>query len=133
MIRRPPRSTLFPYTTLFRSFADTPAPEQLELHVTTLLLNKQIAFMGMPGEPFVNFQINWRDRCPVQDAFLLGYANGYFDYFPTLEAAAEGGYGAGDSNTYVEVGTGERMLRQGLVRIYEFLGKLSDPPERNQS
>ena len=112
-------------------FADEPAPEQLELHVTTLLLNKQIAFMGMPGEPFVNFQINWRDRCPVQDAFLLGYANGYFDYFPTLEAAAEGGYGAGDSNTYVEVGTGERMLRQGLVRIYEFLGKVSDAPERN--
>src|SRR5256885_10306603 len=24
MIRRPPRSTLFPYTTLFRSFASTP-------------------------------------------------------------------------------------------------------------
>src|SRR3712207_7609754 len=24
MIRRPPRSTLFPYTTLFRSFADLP-------------------------------------------------------------------------------------------------------------
>src|SRR5215216_295033 len=26
MIRRPPRSTLFPYTTLFRSGADVPAP-----------------------------------------------------------------------------------------------------------
>src|SRR2546426_9331539 len=26
MIRRPPRSTLFPYTTLFRSRADTPDP-----------------------------------------------------------------------------------------------------------
>src|SRR2546426_1866571 len=26
MIRRPPRSTLFPYTTLFRSFADSPVP-----------------------------------------------------------------------------------------------------------
>src|SRR5947208_10094630 len=25
MIRRPPRSTLFPYTTLFRSWADAPA------------------------------------------------------------------------------------------------------------
>src|SRR3712207_7391859 len=27
MIRRPPRSTLFPYTTLFRSFVDTPGHE----------------------------------------------------------------------------------------------------------
>src|SRR3712207_7060186 len=26
MIRRPPRSTLFPYTTLFRSYARLPAP-----------------------------------------------------------------------------------------------------------
>src|SRR2546429_2860565 len=26
MIRRPPRSTLFPYTTLFRSFGPPPAP-----------------------------------------------------------------------------------------------------------
>src|SRR2546422_7710169 len=29
MIRRPPRSTLFPYTTLFRSFATTPLPRQM--------------------------------------------------------------------------------------------------------
>src|SRR5256885_13301735 len=27
MIRRPPRSTLFPYTTLFRSASETPKPE----------------------------------------------------------------------------------------------------------
>jgi hypothetical protein len=106
-----------------------PPPDVLELHVTTLLLNKRIAVLGMPGEPFVNFQIDWRDRCPVQDAVVLGYANGYFDYFPTIEAAAEGGYGAADSNTYVELGAGERMLRQGLVRLYEFLGKLIDTPE----
>src|SRR2546428_1852592 len=29
MIRRPPRSTLFPYTTLFRSFATNSAPSSL--------------------------------------------------------------------------------------------------------
>src|SRR2546421_11766883 len=43
MIRRPPRSTLFPYTTLFRSFLDSPrvvaainglAPEQQEAPAT---------------------------------------------------------------------------------------------------
>ncbi len=111
--------------------APDPPPSQLALHVTTLLLNKRIAVVGMPGEPFVDFQINWRDRCPVQDAFFLGYTNGYFDYLPTIDAAAEGGYGAADSNTYVEIGAGERMLRQALVRVYEFLGKVSDAPDRN--
>ena len=111
--------------------ADNPPPGHFDLHITTVLLNKRIAFIGMPGEPFVNFQINWRDRSPVPDAFFLGYANGYFDYFPTIDAAAQGGYGAADSNTYVEVGAGERMLRQALVRVYEMLGKLRDAPEVN--
>src|SRR3989442_10462096 len=31
MIRRPPRSTLFPYTTLFRSLCVTPLPESEQL------------------------------------------------------------------------------------------------------
>src|SRR3712207_7011795 len=33
MIRRPPRSTLFPYTTLFRSVVDLPALPPLDTHV----------------------------------------------------------------------------------------------------
>jgi len=101
----------------------------LPMAVTTVLINKQTALLGMPGEPFVDFQINWRDRCPVRNAFVVGYANGYYDYFPTVRAASEGGYGAGDSNTYVEPGTGERMVEHGLVRVYEMLGRLADAPE----
>src|SRR5574337_2104268 len=96
--------------------------QELQLAVTTLLINKKIALMGMPGEPFVDFQINWRSRCPVRDAFFLGYTNGYYDYFPTIRAASEGGYGAADSDTYIEVGAGERMVDQALVRVYEMLG-----------
>jgi hypothetical protein len=108
---------------------DEPVKRELPLAVTTVLINKQIALMGMPGEPFVDFQINWRDRCPVRDAFFVGYANGYFDYFPTIRAASEGGYGAADSDTYVEVGAGERMVDHALVRVYEMLGRLTDLPE----
>lgn len=103
--------------------------ETLDLDVTTVLINKRIAIAGLPGEPFVDFQMNFRDRCPVRDAFFVGYANGYFDYFPTIKAASEGGYGAGDSNTYVAPGTGERMVDQALSRVYEMLGRLADMPE----
>ena len=77
----------------------------------------------------MDFQIDWRGRCPVPSAFFVGYANGYYDYFPTIRAASEGGYGAADSDTYVAVGAGERMLNQALVRIYEMLGRLTDEPE----
>src|SRR5947209_17085170 len=38
MIRRPPRSTLFPYTTLFRSFARLGIAEQLVLGVGNRLV-----------------------------------------------------------------------------------------------
>ena len=110
-------------------FAATSAPSTLTLRVTTLLINRQIGFVGMPGEPFVEFQIDLRDRCPVRDCMLLGYTNGYFDYFPTILAASQGGYGAGDSNTYVAVGAGEGMLNQALIRMHEMLGELNQVPE----
>ena len=65
----------------------------------------------------------------MPDAFFLGYANGYYGYFPTLKAATEGGYGAASSTTSMEVGAGERMVNHALVRVYEMLGRLTDTPE----
>jgi hypothetical protein len=85
--------------------------------------------MTMPGEPFVDFQINWRDRCPVREAFFLGYGNGYVGYFPTIRAASLGGYGAASATSWVEVGAGERMVDHAVARVYEMLGRLSDLPE----
>src|SRR5204863_143653 len=84
--------------------------------------------MTWPGEPWVDFQTNWRDRCPVPDNFFLGYTNGYFGYFPTIRAAAQGGYGAANSSTWVEVGAGERMVDHAVAKIYEMLGRLTDAP-----
>jgi len=103
-----------------------------QLPVAAVLINKRIAIMRIPGEPVVEFQINWRKRCPVHDAFLLGYANGYCGYFPTLQAAAEGGYGAADATTWVAVGAGERMVDHALIRIHEMLGRLTPIPQNPQ-
>jgi neutral ceramidase len=106
--------------------------EEWTLPVAAVLINKRIAWMTMPGEPFVEFQINWRDRCPVRDAFLLGYANGYGGYFPTIQAAAEGGYGGAGATAWVEVGAGERMVDHAVIRIYQMLGRLTDLPQNAQ-
>ena len=113
---------------VFEEYGSLPK-EVLNLPVAVVLINKRIAFMTMPGEPFVDFQIDWRNRCPVRDAFFLGYANGYFGYFPTMRMASLGGYGAGSASTWVEVGAGESMVNHALVKVYEFLGRLSDAPE----
>jgi len=114
-----------------KGFADYAAglKPEFQLPVTTVLINKRIAFLAMPGEPFVNFQINWRDRCPVPDAFLLGYANGYYGYFPIIRASTEGGYGAASSSTFIEPGAGERMVDQGVIEVYRMLGRYRDLPD----
>jgi hypothetical protein len=101
---------------------------ELRLPVATVLLNRRIAMMGWPGEPFVEFQMDFRARCPVDDCLFLGYANGFVSYLPTIKAAVEGGHG-GALWTRVEPGTGERMLNHGIVRMYEMLGRLKDTPE----
>jgi hypothetical protein len=84
--------------------------------------------VGMPGEPFVEFETQLRSQSPLPDSFLIGYTNGYFAYFPTIAAAVRGGYGADSTVVPTEAGTGERMLSTCLVSIYELLGRLKAQP-----
>ena len=102
--------------------------DNMELPVTTLLLNQDIAFVTLPGEPFVEYQMQLRSRSPLANTFLLGYTNGYFAYFPTTAAAVRGGYGANSTVAHVEVDAGDRMLNSGLISLYELMGKLSNRP-----
>lgn len=102
--------------------------DHMQLPVTTLLINQHLAFLGMPGEPFVEFETQLRSKSPLPDSFLIGYTNGYFAYFPTIAAAVRGGYGADSTVEPTEAGTGERMLSTGLISIYELLGRLKEQP-----
>jgi hypothetical protein len=106
----------------------SPIKETMDLTVTTALINRNIAIVGMPGEPFVDFQTDLRAKCPVRDCFFLGYTNGYYGYFPTIKAASEGGYGAVSTTTWVQVGAGEQMEDFALIQIYRMLGRLQDAP-----
>jgi hypothetical protein len=104
-------------------------PEEVELPMATVLINRTIAMLFMPGEPFVEYEFSWRQHCPVSDALLVGYANGYNGYFPTVRSASLGGYGAANPATWVEVGAGDRMVEQGVIRVNQILGRLHDLPE----
>src|SRR3712207_8736113 len=53
MIRRPPRSTLFPYTTLFRSAGDRfldPVVEATRLALADHRANEGVAVLGIAGD-----------------------------------------------------------------------------------
>src|SRR5258706_11797524 len=52
MIRRPPRSTLFPYTTLFRSIVGMiPFGQKIELHGFDFLRERKIQGSSMGSKP----------------------------------------------------------------------------------
>src|ERR1044071_8049495 len=95
-----------------------------------LLINDEIALMGMSGEPFVEFGMEFPERAPVPNAFFIGYANGYYGYYPTLRAAVEGGYGANSLTTRTEGGAGEARVNHCLMRLYQMLGKLKTVPSQ---
>src|SRR5436190_15542045 len=98
--------------------------EGVRPRLTVALLNGDIALVGVSGEFFCNHAIRLKERIRVKQLFFFGYCNGYHQYFPTIEAAAEGGYGADNAVAPAEVGAGERVADTALIWIYQMLGKI---------
>jgi hypothetical protein len=97
--------------------------QKLQANVSLLMLGKAIAWGGFPGEFFDDFQKDLRRRSPVANTFFVGYCNGMYSYFPGIEAAAEGGYGA-SWGLLAKAGTGEHMVDKAVIGLYQLLGKL---------
>jgi len=51
-----------------------------------------IALVSIPGELFVEYGLEIKKKSPFAHAFIIGYANDYVGYIPTLKAFQEGGY-----------------------------------------
>lgn len=92
--------------------------------VTVAVLNDGIAVVGGSGEFFCQHALRLRTRARVDELFFFGYCNGYHQYFPTIEAVAEGGYGADVQVAPAEVGAGETMMNAALTWIYQLQGDL---------
>jgi hypothetical protein len=92
--------------------------------LTVALLNRDIALVGVSGEFFSNHAIRLKERARVKQLFFFGYCNGYHQYFPTIEAVAEGGYGADSAVAPAEVGAGEQVMNTALTWVYQMLGRI---------
>lgn len=90
---------------------------------TTLLINRELAIVTGSGEFFCNHSNRLKERAYLPHTLFVGYANGHALYFPTIEAASEGGYGADETVSPVELGAGERMMNDALKNIYAMLGR----------
>ena len=98
--------------------------EGVRPRLSVALLNGDIALVGVSGEFFSNHSLRLKARARVKQLFFFGYCNGYHWYFPTIEAVAEGGYGADSTVSPVAVGAGERLMDTALTWIYQMLGKI---------
>jgi hypothetical protein len=87
--------------------------------LTVAVLDQQVALVGVSGEFFCSHSIRLKQRARLQQLFFFGYCNGYDQYFPTIEATAEGGYGTDNINAPATVGAGEQMMNTALIWIYE--------------
>jgi neutral ceramidase len=98
--------------------------EGVRPRLTVALLNGEIALVGVSGEFFSNHSLRLKARARVKQLFFFGYCNGYHWYFPTIEAVAEGGYGADPTVSPVAVGAGELLMNTALTWVYQMLGKI---------
>ncbi len=101
--------------------------EGIQPELTTVLLNGNLALVGGSGEFFCNHSNRLKKRAYVPNTLFFGYCNGHHMYFPTIEAASEGGYGGDPPVSPVQIGAGEIMMDQALINIYTMLGKF--PPQ----
>ncbi len=100
--------------------------------LTTLLLDGRIGIVGVSGEFFCTHSLNLKRRARLDHVVFLGYCNDYQQYFPTIEAAAEGGYGADAPVSPAEVGAGERMMDAAVIRLHRMRNRMPSLPPRDE-
>jgi neutral ceramidase len=102
--------------------------EGVRPHLTAALLDERIGFVGVSGEFFCGHALSLKRRARLEHLFFLGYCNDYQQYFPTIEAASEGGYGTAPPVSSAEIGAGERIMDRALIHLYQMRGKLLKHP-----
>ncbi|HVR27897.1 MAG TPA: neutral/alkaline non-lysosomal ceramidase N-terminal domain-containing protein, partial [Thermoanaerobaculia bacterium] len=88
-----------------------------DAEISVLVFGDRLAIGAFPGEFFVEHGLRFKNGSMVRDTLFAGYTNGALGYFPTIRAAAEGGYGATEA-TIVEVGAGDRLVSRALIHLH---------------
>ena len=87
------------------------------LEITILLIN-DIAFVAIPGEYFVEFQLEIKKKSPFPHTYLLTNSNGYVSYIPDRKSYDQEGYEV--ESTKFQRGSGEMIM----AKICDLLGEL---------
>jgi neutral ceramidase len=95
--------------------------------LSVAVLDGRLGLVGVSGEFFCGHALSLKRRARLEHLFFLGCCNDYQQYFPTIEAASEGGYGTSPPVSSAELGAGERMMDRALLHLYAMRGQLPAP------
>ncbi len=106
--------------------------QSTEVGLLTVVIQRDLALVAIPGEPFVQHQLDLRAKSPVPNAFILGLAYSgqgtpFTVYLPTVQAVKEGGYGAAECS-FLAADAGERLVNTAVADLQAIVGKV--PPAR---
>ena len=92
-----------------------------EVGISTIVINNQVALVAIPGEPFIQHQLDLREKSPLANSFILGISysgdgSPFVIYLPTVKAAKEGGYGAQEC-TFLDPSAGATMVDAAVKSI----------------
>ena len=98
-----------------------------EVGLLTVVINQDLAFVAIPGEPFIQHQLDLTAKSPIPNTFILGLAyhgrgTPFVVYLPTAQAVKEGGYGAAECS-FLVADAGERLVNEAVARIRELVGE----------
>ena len=103
---------------------------EFDIHISTLVVNDDIAIATFPGEPFVQLQLDWKKKMEGFHPFLFGYTwyqGTWPNYVPDIKSAAVGGYGADiDGPKLIEVGSGEAIMNKHLENVFRLTGLMRE-------
>ncbi len=88
----------------------------VEAEVQVVALGPDVAWVGLPGEVFVELGISIRHASPFRHTLVVELANGSIGYIPTQRAYAEGNYEVvsarvGEGSGELLVAAAQRMLK----------------------
>ena len=87
-----------------------------------------LAFVGLPGEPFNEFGVDIKTKSPSPNTMVMGLANDYTSYFPTEVSFSQGppgftpyisGYETTPGSTIYEIGSGEALAASAIRQLEE--------------
>ncbi len=91
----------------------------VEAEIQVIALGTDIAWVGLPGEVFVELGLSIKHASPFEHTLVVELANGSIGYIPTRRAYAEGNYEVVSAR--VGAGAGERMVaaaQRMLCRLF---------------